>query len=114
MWSEGRSQRRGSRSIAAVVAAQGLRTPPENYVPPGGAAVAPLAALQSKRSYTPREMLRSPVFYLLFLMMCLMSTSGLMVVSNVGPFAKEFGVANVLVFGMAALPLSLTLSAIIR
>ena len=55
-------------------------------------------------------MLRSPVFYLLFLMMCLMSTSGLMVVSNVGPFAKEFGVANVLVFGMAALPLSLTLS----
>ncbi len=33
-----------------------------------------------------------------------------MVVSNVGPFAKEYGVANVLVFGMAALPLSLTLS----
>ncbi len=33
-----------------------------------------------------------------------------MVVSNVGPFAKEFGVADVLVLGMAALPLSLTLS----
>ena len=98
------------QAVIGIAAAQGLRTPPENYVPPGGAAVAPLAALQSKRSYTPREMLRSPVFYLLFLMMCLMSTSGLMVVSNVGPFAKEFGVANVLVFGMAALPLSLTLS----
>ncbi|MDE1973728.1 MAG: oxalate/formate MFS antiporter [Hyphomicrobiales bacterium] len=93
-----------------ILAAQGLRTPPENYVPAGSAAVAPLAALQSKRSYTPREMLQSPVFYLLFLMMCLMSTSGLMVVSNVGPFAREFGVANMLVFGMAALPLSLTLS----
>jgi OFA family oxalate/formate antiporter-like MFS transporter len=39
-----------------------------------------------------------------------MSTSGLMVTSNVGPFAKEFGVADVLVLGMAALPLSLTLS----
>jgi len=40
-----------------------------------------------------------------------MSTGGLMVVSNVGPFAKEFGVADVLVFGgLAALPLSLTLS----
>ncbi len=98
------------QAVIGILAAQGLRTPPENYVPPGGAAVAPLAALQSKRSYTPREMLRSPVFYLLFLMMCLMSTSGLMVVSNVGPFAREFGVANILVFGMAALPLSLTLS----
>ena len=55
-------------------------------------------------------MLQNPVFYLLFLMMSMMSTSGLMVVSNVGPFAKEFGVANMLVLGMAALPLSLTLS----
>jgi MFS family permease len=43
-------------------------------------------------------------------MMTMMSTSGLMVVSNVGPFAKEFKVADVLVLGMAALPLSLTLS----
>ena len=55
-------------------------------------------------------MLKNPIFYLLFVMMSMMSTSGLMVVSNVGPFAKEFGVANVLVLGMAALPLSLTLS----
>jgi MFS family permease len=33
-----------------------------------------------------------------------------MVTSNVGPFAKEFKVADVLILGMAALPLSLTLS----
>jgi len=55
-------------------------------------------------------MLRSPIFYLLFVMMSMMSTSGLMVVFNVGPFAKDFGVANAMVLGMAALPLSLTLS----
>jgi MFS family permease len=55
-------------------------------------------------------MLRSPIFYLLFAMMAMMSTSGLMVVSNVGPFANEHQVAQVLVLGMAALPLSLTLS----
>ena len=70
----------------------------------------PLAAQQTRRSYSPREMLQNPVFYLLFLMMSMMSTAGLMVVSNVGPFAKEFGVADMLVLGMAALPLSLTLS----
>jgi oxalate/formate antiporter len=98
------------QAVIGILAAQGLRTPPENYVPPGAGSGAPLAALQSKRSYAPREMLRSPIFYLLFIMMAMMSTSGLMVVSNVGPFAKEFGVANMLVLGLAALPLSLTLS----
>jgi MFS family permease len=66
--------------------------------------------VQSKRSYTPPEMLRSPVFWLLFLMMSMMATSGLMVTSNVGPFAHDYKIANVLVLGMAALPLSLTLS----
>ena len=98
------------QGIIGVVVAQGLRVPPENWQPQGYAADAALTEWQSKRSYTPAEMLKSPVFYLLFIMMSMMSTSGLMVVSNVGPFANEFKVANVLVLGMAALPLSLTLS----
>ena len=77
----------------------------ESAAPP-----AAVASQQTRRSYSPRQMLKSPVFYLLFVMMSMMSTSGLMVTSNVGPFAKEFGVADMLVLGMAALPLSLTLS----
>ncbi len=92
-----------------ILAAQWLRLPPENYHV-AAATAATTANAQSGRSYSPREMLRSPVFYLLFVMMSMMSTSGLMVTSNVGPFAKEFGVADALVLGMAALPLSLTLS----
>jgi MFS transporter, OFA family, oxalate/formate antiporter len=96
------------QAVVGILAAQGLRTPPDGYQV---ASAAPAAAVaQSRRSYSPREMLKSPVFYLLFIMMSMMSTSGLMVVFNVGPFAKDFGVANMLVFGMAALPLSLTLS----
>jgi MFS family permease len=93
-----------------IGAAQWLRVPPENYQVAGLAPASAVAAQQTRRSYSPREMLQSPVFYLLFLMMSMMSTSGLMVVSNVGPFAKEFGVADMLVVGVAALPLSLTLS----
>jgi MFS transporter, OFA family, oxalate/formate antiporter len=92
-----------------IIAAQGLRIPPEGWQPEGYAQ-ATFTRMQSKRSYTPAQMLRSPTFWLLFLMMSMMSTSGLMVVSNVGPFAKEFNVADALVLGMAALPLSLTLS----
>jgi OFA family oxalate/formate antiporter-like MFS transporter len=93
-----------------ILAAQGLRVPPENYQVLGAAPASAIAAQQSRRSYSPREMLKNPIFYLLFVMMSMMSTSGLMVTSNVGPFAKEFGVADMLVLGMAALPLSLTLS----
>src|SRR5271169_2035817 len=98
------------QGVIGILAAQWLRTPPESYQPPAAAAVTTIAAQQTRRSYSPREMLQSPVFYLLFVMMSMMSTSGLMVVFNVGPFAKDFGVANTLVLGMAALPLSLTLS----
>ena len=92
-----------------VIVAQGLRMPPESWQP-AGYNPATASTMQSKHSYTPAQMLQSPTFWLLFLMMSMMSTSGLMVVSNVGPFAKEFNVANALVLGMAALPLSLTLS----
>ncbi len=93
------------QGIIGILAAQGLRTPPEDYQAPNIGAGAAVAVQQAHRSYSPREMLKSPVFYLLFLMMSMMSTSGLMVVFNVGPFAKDFGVANMLVLGMAALPL---------
>jgi oxalate/formate antiporter len=92
-----------------IVAAQWLRVPPEGWLPEG---YSPTTAttVQSTRSYSPQEMLKSPIFWLLFIMMSMMSTSGLMVTSNVGPFAREYKVAEIMVLGMAALPLSLTLS----
>ena len=58
------------------------------------------------------QMLKTPVFWLMFFMMTMMSTGGLMVVSNFAPFAREFGVAELLVFGTAALPLALTVDRI--
>jgi oxalate/formate antiporter len=98
------------QAVIGIVAAQWLRLPPENYGMRFVSADTAATEMQSRRSFTPREMLQNPIFYLLFVMMAMMSTSGLMVTSNVGPFAKEFGVADMLVLGVAALPLSLTLS----
>ena len=57
----------------------------------------------------PLEMLKTPVFWLLFLMMTMMSTSGLMVISQMASFAKDFGIAGTTVFGAAAVPLALTI-----
>ena len=54
-------------------------------------------------------MLKTPIFKLMFAMMTMMSAGGLMVTSNFAWFAYDFGVADVRVWGMAALPLALTI-----
>ena len=77
--------------------------------PPAGWMAGARQQQPSVRDATPKEMLRTPLFWLMFAMMTMMSTSGLMVISQMGTFAKDFGVASVTVWGMAALPLALTI-----
>ena len=62
----------------------------------------------ARRGVGPRAMLETPLFWLMFAMMTMMSTGGLMVTSNFAAFARDFGVADALILGVAALPLALT------
>lgn len=84
------------------MSAQGIRKP-------GETAVLDAASESETVDLKPKEMLKEPIFWIMFSMMAMMSTSGLMVISQMGAFAKDFGVSNALVFGMAALPLALTI-----
>jgi len=95
--------------LVGLVAAQGLRRPPKSSGLAKVSAVSGKAVQQSTRDFSPREMLKTPVFWLLFAMMTMMSTGGLMVISQMGAFAKDFGVSDVLVFGLAALPLAMSI-----
>ena len=62
---------------------------------------------QSSRSYTPGEVLSTPVFWLLYIMFIMVSASGLMATAQLAPIAKDFDVGNVvLLFGLATLPLA--------
>jgi oxalate/formate antiporter len=88
-----------------LLAALALRSPPPAY----GRTLASFQKQGLGADTTPGAMLRSPIFWLLFAMMTMMSTSGLMVISQMGAFARDFGVADVAVFGLSALPLALTL-----
>jgi OFA family oxalate/formate antiporter-like MFS transporter len=90
-----------------LLGALALRTPPDGY-----RIATPAAAAPARPDVAPSRMLKEPVFWLMFLMMVMMSTSGLMVVSQMGAFARDFGVADVTVLGMAALPLALTIDRI--
>jgi OFA family oxalate/formate antiporter-like MFS transporter len=56
---------------------------------------APVIAGQARRSAGPAETLRSPLFWLLYLMMALVSAGGLMATAELAPIAHEFKVAGV-------------------
>ena len=72
------------------------------------------ATLATKEvGYAPIIMLRSPMFWLMFVMMSMMSTGGLMVITQFTSFAKSFGITaqtTVVILGMAfaAIPAALT------
>ena len=93
--------------FAAVgfLAAQGLRTPPSGLAEAGQES----PAASTLRDYRPVDMLKTPLFWLMFVMMTMMATSGLMVTSQMSVFAADFGVSKVLVFGLAAVPLALSI-----
>jgi OFA family oxalate/formate antiporter-like MFS transporter len=95
--------------LVGLIVAQGLRRPPDTSSLPKAATFSGKAVHQSTRDFSSREMLKTPVFWLLFAMMTMMSTGGLMVISQMGAFAKDFGVSDVLVFGLAALPLAMSI-----
>ncbi|KJK11409.1 MFS transporter [Burkholderiaceae bacterium 16] len=94
-------------AFIGFIASQGLRSPRGMAL--SEHAPAREIAGPAPRDVPTRQMLRTPLFWLLFGMMTMMSTSGLMVTSQMATFAKDFGVAGVTVLGMAALPLALTI-----
>jgi MFS transporter, OFA family, oxalate/formate antiporter len=61
------------------------------------AAPAPKVA-QATRSYNPREVLMTPVFWLLYIMFVMVSASGLMATAQIAPIAKDFNVGNQIIF----------------
>jgi OFA family oxalate/formate antiporter-like MFS transporter len=94
-------------AVTCVAAALGMRKRTATDIVP------PAPPTASRYSYTPGEMLREPGYWLLFLMMTLVGTGGLMVISQIAVFARSFGITpTVLVMGVSALPLALTLDRI--
>src|SRR6202167_523455 len=88
--------------VVGALAALAIRMPTSEDVLP------PPPEMAARAGAAPGQMLRSRVFWLMFLMMTMMSTGGLMIISQFAAFSRDFGVANVMVFGLAALPLALT------
>jgi MFS transporter, OFA family, oxalate/formate antiporter len=81
-----------------------LRGPSPGEIP----ATAAPKVQQSAKSYTPVEVLQSPVFWLLYVMFVMVSGSGLMAAAQIAPIASDFGVANtVVLFGATTITVAL-------
>jgi hypothetical protein len=75
-----------------MIGAALLKNPPAGYQPPGWTPPKTGAAAQrSTRDYAPSEMVRTPTFLALWVAYCLGATAGLMVISQLVPFARAAG-----------------------
>jgi OFA family oxalate/formate antiporter-like MFS transporter len=86
-------------------------------VAPASLAAAKLKADQTARGYTPGEVLRSPCFWVMYLMFVLVAAGGLTMAASMAPIAKDFNIEKVPVqlFGivMPALVFALSLNRIL-
>lgn len=92
------------QGIIIVVVAQFLRHPAAEPASAPKAATGGGGAQVGKRQFTTLEMLRTPQFYMMYVMFVLMATGGLLVTANAGPMARSWGLTA------AALTLAATLS----
>lgn len=106
------------QGLVVLVAAQFLRMPPSGWSPPGWEIIK--AKVQRKvqqtcRDCTPGEMLRSGSFYLLYLMMTLVTASGLMLTAQLKPIGVTYGYDKYALFGgFTVLTLTLSLNQVLN
>ncbi len=85
-------------------------------VPPKQLLAAKVTSSQTAHGYSPAEVLRSPVFYVMYLMFVLVASGGLMMASSLAPIAKDLHIdkvpVEILGFGGPALVFALSLNRI--
>ena len=69
-----------------------LKNPPAGYKPAGWTPAPASKAAATTYDFTPGEVLRTPTFYLMWVAYALGCAAGLMVISQLVPFAKSVGI----------------------
>src|SRR5438046_828632 len=77
------------QGIIVVALSLLLAAPKPGQVPPS------TKVLQTRRQFRPMEVLRTPVFWVLYLMFVLVGAGGLMATAQLAPIAKDFKIAEI-------------------
>jgi len=79
------------QGLAVMLVALLLRAPEASEIP----VPATPTVQQTRRDYRPREVLKTPVFWVMYLMFVLVGAGGLMATAQLAPIAKDFHVDNI-------------------
>jgi len=80
--------------VMTVFGAFLLHNPPVGYKPAGWAPAPAAKAAATTHEFSPGEVLRTPAFYFMWVAYALGTSAGLMVISQLVPFAKSVGVTG--------------------
>ena len=81
--------------VMTVIGAFLLKNPPLGYKPAGWTpAPATAKASATTQEFTPSEVLKTPAFYFMWIAYALGASAGLMVISQLVPFAKSMGIPS--------------------
>ena len=103
------------QGVIALIAAMILRHPPAGWAPAGWeqrAKEVHKAVAQSKTNLTWTQALGTPEFYLLYTMFFFACAGGLIATANLSQIAKSLHVSDARVWGLAIVPLTVTLTSI--
>jgi OFA family oxalate/formate antiporter-like MFS transporter len=99
------------QGIVLLLIAPVMRGPVAGEMP----ATAPPKVLQSAHDSTPGEVLRSPLFWLLYVMLVAVSASGLIVTAQIAPIANDFGLSKQTLFlGASVLSVALIVDSVMN
>ncbi|MEA2931124.1 MAG: transporter, family, oxalate/formate antiporter [Hyphomicrobiales bacterium] len=102
------------QGIIVVIVALLLRAPEAGEV----AAPAAPAVQQTRRDYTPTEVLKTPVFYVMYFMFVAVGAGGLMAIAQLAPIAKDYKVdaipVTLLGLTLPALTFALTIDRVLN
>jgi OFA family oxalate/formate antiporter-like MFS transporter len=103
------------QGVIVIVMAQLMRKPRPDWKPSGWVPAASSAVVQSRVSKTPLQMISTPTFWLMYLMMTLVAFGGLMVTAQLRPIARDYGMdKSIVMWGVSALGLALILDRILN
>ncbi len=102
------------QGIVVVLAAMVIVAPPKGWKPAGWTE-ASSTVRKSAYDMTHWQMLKTPAFYVIYLMMTLVAFGGLVVTAQIAPIAKFYGVDKVIIWGsMSALVVAIEVDRILN
>ena len=103
------------QGLVVLAIVQFVRSPYPEWKPPHWKPPPGVAKGMAHVSYTPAQMVRSGVFYLMYFMMALVAFGGLMVTAQLKPIAASYGLdKGVFFIGLSALSMALMMDRILN